>query len=200
MPLVAAMMALMLLTGLATVLILGTMTETAVVASYRRGIETFYAADAAAEFAVRDLARAPDWDAVVSGDAWSTFVDGAPGGPRRVGAATVDLTQATAEVAAIVAARSDHALVGLQLYAYGLFGDLAPPAVDRPPMYLCVWVAEFAGDEADEPPAERVLHVIARAYGSTGGQRSVAVTVARPVDSDGDGDSPLELRSWEELR
>ena len=199
MSLVAAMMALMLLTGLATVLILGTMTETAVVASYRRGIETFYAADAAAEFAVRDLARAPDWDAVVDGDAWSTFVDGAPGGTRRVGAATIDLTQATAEVGPMVAARSDHALVGLQLYAYGPFGDLAPSAADLPPMYLCVWVAEFADDE-DEPPAERVLHVIARAYGSTGGQRSVVVTVARPADSDGDGDSPLELRSWEELR
>lgn len=194
MPLVIVMMALTLLTGLGTVLVVGTMTETAVAAGYRQGMETFYAADAAVEFAIRDLAARSDWDGVLTGDATSAFVDGPPGGTRQVGAAVVDLARATAEVDAILAARVAPSRAPAQLYAYGHFEALLAAAASRSPAYLGVWVAEPAPDE--DAPAIRLLYVVGRAYGPTGGVRTILVTVARLVGPD---DAPtFEVRAWEE--
>ena len=67
MALLISMMALSVLTALAATLVLGTMTETAVASSYREGIETFYAAEAAVEFVIQDLAAASDWEGIVGG-------------------------------------------------------------------------------------------------------------------------------------
>ncbi|MBI3046958.1 MAG: pilus assembly PilX N-terminal domain-containing protein [Acidobacteria bacterium] len=189
MPLVTVMMALALLTGLGTVLVVGTMTETAVVASYRQGIEAFYAAEGAVEFAIRDLARAPDWDAVLSGAATSAFVDGPPEGPRQVGRVMVDLEQATADVEALAAAGADGPL-SFALYAYGRFADLLPATGAPPPIYLCVWVAEIPDG----------LRLIGRAYGPTGAQRTIAISLARSTATDDDGLDAIEVLSWEELR
>jgi hypothetical protein len=195
--LVIVMMALTLLTGLGTSLVVGTMTETAVAAAYRQGIETFYAADAAVEFAIRDLAARSDWDEVLSGER-SALVDGPPDGTRQVGAAVVDLVRGTAEVDAILAARTTPPSASAQLYAYGRFDGLLPAAAMRAPTYVCVWVAELAPDEETEPevPAVRRLYVVGRAYGPTGGRRTVLVTVARRLDQD--EMPPLEVRTWEE--
>lgn len=197
MPLVIVMMALTLLTGLGTSLVVGTMTETAVAAGYRQGIETFYAADAAVEFAIRDLAGRSDWDEVLGGEP-SAFVDGPPDGTRQVGAAVVDLARGTAEVDAILAGRATPPSAWAQLYAYGPLAGLLPAAAARSPTYVCVWVAELAPDEEAEPdvPAVRQLYVVGRAYGPTGGRRTVLVTVARRQDQ---GEMPpLEVRTWEE--
>lgn len=195
MPLLVVMMALTLLTGLGTALVVGTMTETAVAAAYRQGVETFYAADAAVEFAIRDLAARADWGAVLGGDQSSALVDGSPEGPRQLGATTVDLTRATAEVDALLAVRAAPPETPAQLYAWGRFEGLLPAAVARRPAYVCVWVAGRATDEA-EVPAVRLLYVVGRAYGSTGGQRTVLVTVARPIDLD--EPQAVQVRSWEE--
>jgi hypothetical protein len=197
MPLLVVMMALTLLTGLGTVLIVGTMTETAVAAAYRQGVEMFYVADAAVEFAIRDLAGRDDWDAVLSGDESSALVDGAPGGPRQVGARMIDLTRATAEVEALLAARAAPPDTPAQLYAWSRFDRLVPAAAARPPAYVCVWVAALTGGEEDDPPV-RLLYVAGRAYGATGGQRTVLVTVARPIDPD--EPQIVQVRSWEEPR
>jgi len=196
MPLMIVMMALTLLTGLGTVLVLGTMTETAVAAGYRQGIETFYAADAAVEFAIRDLAARSDWDQVLSGAEISAFIDGPAGGTRQVGVTVVDLARATAEVDAMLAARATPPAASAQLYAYGRFDGLLPPAAARSPIYVCVWVAELAPDEEAEVPAVRLLYVAGRAYGPTGGRRDVLVTVARRLDAA--EVAPLEVRRWEE--
>jgi Tfp pilus assembly protein PilX len=195
MTLVIVIMALSLLTGLGTVLVVGTMTETAVVANYRQGVEAFYAAEGAVEFAIRDLAQASDWDAIVTGATTSTFVDGPPDGTRRVGASTVDLTQATADVNALAAAETEGSF---HLYAYGRFADLVSSAAVRSPIYVCVWVADLSAGE--EVEAERVVRIIGRAYGPTGAQRSIAVSVARAASSDDPASAPLEVLSWAELR
>lgn len=194
MPLVMAMMAMIMLTGLGTVLIVGTMTETALAATYRQGLEVFYAADGAVEFAVRDLAASPDWDSVITGATTSAFVDGPPEGERRLGAAVIDLTRATDEVDTLLNERAAPPGTAAQLFAYGRFDEwLSIP--DAPPLYAGVWVAELVPG-VEEVPAVRLLYVVARVYGPTGGQRTVIVTVARPVDQD----EPIQVRSWEEPR
>lgn len=197
MPLLVVTMALTLLTGLGTALVVGTMMETAVAAGYRQAVETFYAADAAVEFAIRDLAAHADWDDVLGGAEPSALTDGPPDGTREVGAMTVDLTRATAEVEALLAARAAPPDTPAQLYAWGRFDGLLPAAAARRPAYVCVWVAGLATDGA-EVPAVRLLYVAGRAYGPTGGQRTVVVTVARRIDPD--ELQVVEVRSWEEPR
>jgi Tfp pilus assembly protein PilX len=59
--LLIALMAMMLMTALATALMLTTITETRIASSYGAGIEAFYAADAAIERAIDDLRTIPDW-------------------------------------------------------------------------------------------------------------------------------------------
>jgi Tfp pilus assembly protein PilX len=60
--LVAALLATMLLTALAGMLVLATMTETRTAASYRDALQTLYAADAAVELAINDVRGRRDWD------------------------------------------------------------------------------------------------------------------------------------------
>ena len=58
--LVVSMMTLTLLTALCGAMVLGTVAERAIAASYREGHETFYAAEAIAEFAVQALDQCYD--------------------------------------------------------------------------------------------------------------------------------------------
>src|SRR5687768_5078979 len=98
------MMAVALMTSLATTVVLGTMTETAIAGSYAEAAAVFYAAEAAVEFAVSDLTTV-DWQEAVTGNVRSPFADGPPAGERDVGTATIDLTQATSDINTLTAVR-----------------------------------------------------------------------------------------------
>lgn len=189
MALVISMMALTLLTALAHALVLGTVTETAIAASHREGVETFYAAEAAVELVVQDVAAAVDWDEIAAGDARSAFVDGPPSGTRQVGAVTVDLTAATADVVTASVGESDP--IAYQLYAYGRLGDMIPEAAGRSPYYVAAWIAGLESDETEELSAVRI---VGRAYGPTGSRRSMSVTLSRAASEE------LRVVSWHELR
>jgi hypothetical protein len=196
MALLTVMMALTLLTGLGTALVVGTMTETAVAAAYRRGVEVFYAADAAAEFAIGELTARTDWDDVLSGAAASGLVDGPPDGTPQIGAARIDFADETAEVEALLNARAMPPAGATRLYAYGWFNGLLSAPGRVSPMYVCVWVAEVVPGE-EEPPV-RVLYVVGRAYGAAGGQRTIVATIARRLDTADPG--AVHVRAWEEPR
>ena len=183
MAILTAISAVTLLTALAGALILGTTTETAIAASYRDGVETFYAAESAVDFAVDELRDTDDWGAVLSGDLPSVFIDGTPDGLRRVGAVTLDLIAETADVDAI----PDAAAPVYRLYAYGPFRDLISIGAVAPKHYVGVWVAELERDGLGEPSTIRVL---ASAYGPTGARRSVAVSLTRTGN----------VLSWADLR
>lgn len=197
MPLVIAMMAITLLTALGTVFVLGTMTETAIAANYRDGTEAFYAADAAVEFVVQDLAAVSDWKVILNGETMSAFIDGPPGGVRQVGAGTVDLTQATADINAIAGA--GRGSPPYALYAYGRFADLVPNAGVRPFIYVAVWVADLS-DEGSGEPGSAVVGIVGRAYGPAGSRRSVAVSIAREGGVDESAPGPVRVASWDDLR
>src|SRR5262245_46024697 len=90
--LVAALLVMVLLSALGLSLTMVTTTEERVAHSYSNGSESFYAADAALELAVNELALLPDWDRVLDGSVTSSFVDPAvssrswPGGQARTSA------------------------------------------------------------------------------------------------------------------
>ena len=190
--LVVSMMTLTLLTALCGAMVLGTVAETAIAASYREGHEAFYAAEAIGEFVVRELAASSDWDEILSGDTPSDFVDGPPSGTRRVGAATIDLAAATAGLGAA----TGDSRVSYQLYAYGHLSSLGGARDDlfsavAQCCYVVAWIADVADEE--EP---RVLRVVGRAYGPTGSRRSIMLSVERPAAP---GES-VRVLSWHELR
>jgi hypothetical protein len=183
-------MALSVLTALAATLVLGTMTETAVAASYREGVETFYAAEAAVEFAIQDLAAVSDWEGIVAGEQVSTFVDGPPLGVRRVGGVLFDLAAATDDVVAATGGYDDDR--EYRIYANGRFSDMLPGAASGSPYYVVVWTA---GVGVTETERQSTISVVGRAYGPTGSRRSIVVTVIRP-----DAEGMVRVVSWHELR
>src|SRR4051812_41072961 len=90
--LMVAMMAMLLMSALGTALVLTTSSETAIASNFRHASEAFYAADAALEIAMEDLATAPDWNPILSGAVQSAFVDGLPTGSRALAdGSTLDL-------------------------------------------------------------------------------------------------------------
>ena len=184
------MMALTLLAALANALVLGTVTETAIAASYREGLETYYAAEAAVELVVQELAAAGDWADLAAGKTSSSFVDGPPSGTRQVGAVTLDLTAVTADVAA--ASVGESGPVTYHLYAYGRLAAMFPDTTGRSPYYLAAWIAGLESDATEDVAA---IRIVGRAYGPTGSRRSMSVTVSRAAVSD-----ELRVVSWHELR
>ena len=92
MAMVMAMAATLLTSALGVALVLATSSEAVIAANFRDQAAGAYAAEAAVERALDDLAAAENWNAVLQGTARSTFVDGAPDGMRVLAdGSTIDL-------------------------------------------------------------------------------------------------------------
>ena len=214
--LIIALLAMVLLTALGMALTLVTMTESRISATYRDGAETLYAADAAIERVIRDIAAAPDWSRVLDGSAGSSVVDGPPGTRRLPGGAALNLMEMTALVScgqlacsdADLDAETDERPWGVnnprwQLYAHGTLASMSPGTINSP-AYVVAWVGDdpsendgeplLDGDEAAGPnPGRGVLRLLVHAYGGSGAKRAVEVTVAR-------ADAGVRLRAWRDVR
>jgi hypothetical protein len=151
MPLVLTMMLGMALAALSSAMAIGSATETMIAGSFRGGTALFYAADAAAEFAIDELARS-DWSEILDTGGRSTFIDGES--PR--------------------SGTSDGA-PGYEVYAYGPFGDMLNRTARSVDPYVIVWLADLT-ESSHAPASERIAGIRAAAFGQAGGRRSVAVT------------------------
>jgi hypothetical protein len=214
--LIMALLAMVLLTGLGTALTLVTMTESRVSASYRDGAEAFYAADAAIERVVHEIAAVGDWNGILDGSMRSPFVDGPPGTRRLPNGATLNLTDTTALVRCGNATCTDADLDAAteerpwgannprwQLYAHGRLADMSEATINSP-VYVVAWVADdpsendgkplLDGDEEAGPnPGREVLRLLVHAYGLSDTRRVVEATLART-------DGRAWLRAWREIR
>lgn len=74
--LVIVLMTITLLAAMVASLALAVVTETAVAANYRQAVETLYAAEAAVEFALQEIARVEDWSDLIGEPGQAAFVDG----------------------------------------------------------------------------------------------------------------------------
>ena len=226
--LIVALMAMLLLMGLGSALVLIGTTESRIAASYVRGTAILLAADGAIERAVADLAALADWDLALGGVVTSTFTDGAPAGGRDIGGTHIDLSEITGDLRCgrrvgcqdgDMNAFTSERPWGIdnprwQLYAWGRLSTLAPSAAGAGDAYVMVWVADDPADADGDPlrdgdavdnPGRGVIALVAHAYGSAGTRRVVEATVSRARPVPGGPVPPpglptTRLVSWRDVR
>lgn len=187
--LLIAILLAVVLGALAAGVVTGTITETAIASAHRCALEASYAAEAAFERAVYDLALIPDWTVVLSSSPssqTSTFTDGQTA-PRAPDGRRLDIARLSAERQRDSDARDGSFIDAAdwprwQLYAQGALDELATPATG-PPAYLVVWVADDGdgdGDPTRDSNGQILVH--AEAYGVGGARRAVegAIKMSAP--------------------
>jgi hypothetical protein len=213
--LAGALMLMLLMSALGAVLILVASSETMIAANFRNSQEALYAADAAADHALAEMAGVADWDQLVNGTIRSAFVDGSPFGTRLVSGAPVDLSQVVslancnktttcsgAEMDAVTAERPWGANnPRWQLYAYGGIKSAVPGADS--PCYVVVLVGDDPSETDNDPsddgggttnPGAGVLLLRAQAFGPRSARKTIEIAMARA------GGGRVRLLSWREIR
>lgn len=182
-----------LLLALGTMLLLITMTETGVAANYRDGIEALYAAEAGIERVLPDVAAVSDWDFMLAGITHSTFIDGPPGGVRRIGGgAALNLSDATRELrcgAFSTCTESEMDAVTAerpwgknnprwQLLGYGPLAAVLPPGELDSHMYVLVWIADDPSENDGNPLRDGQPPAVADSRNPDNPGRGVVVLLA----------------------
>jgi hypothetical protein len=200
--LIITLLSMMLLSALGLALTLTTSTEVRISSAHGRGVEAFYAADAAFDRALHDLSLAGDWDLVLSGAVRSSFVDGSPGLRRLADGTVLDLREETHRL------NCGGAPCGpwgpnnpvWQLFAHGPLADMSPTRAINSRIYVVVWVADDATENDGQPlvdgdttaganPGEGLLQVLAHAYGPGRARRAIEGTLRR-------ADPRVHVLSW----
>ncbi len=179
--LIVAVMGVCLTGALAASLAVLTGTEIRIATNYANAREAAHAAEAGLEIAMRHLSAEPDWAAIVSGTASSTFVDGLPGGTRTLSdGSMLDLAELTSQIALENPTR--------RLIAFGPLNQIqSKPDLDSS-AYVMVWVgSDPSGDEAS-------VLVRADAFGPAGTRRGVEARVSRTEEG------ATRIRSWWDVR
>ena len=199
--LLLALAAAALITAVAASLVVSASIETTIVGSARAAQEVFYAADAALERTLHDLAVAPDWSPALAlpPALVASFNDGvsvakAPDGRQ------LSMSALTMERQAVSAVRYGPGVFGADTPAWRMFGH-APLAAVLPggllaqPGYVLVWVADYGldGDGNAAHDANGQLLVYVDAYGVAGARRGLEAAVARA----GPG---VRLLAWKDTR
>jgi hypothetical protein len=206
----------MLLSALGLSLTLVATTEQRIATSYLFGSETFYAADAAFELAVQELARLPDWSGAIDGSVTSSFVDAQASLRPWPDGVALNSSEATALVTcgrtfctdAHMDARTEDRPWGAnnarwRLFAYGPLQAMSRSGAVNSAQYVAVWVGDDAMEndgnpfvDGDEPvganPGRGVLNLLVHAYGS-GSRRKVEATVLKTATG-------VRVLSWRENR
>jgi PilX N-terminal len=216
--LVIVLMAMLLLTALGLMLVLGTATETMVAAHFQMSQEAFYAADGGLHRVVDELGPNTDWTNALRGEQ-SAFSVGSRSAILSDGT-SVDLVKSTdlmncghtggcspPEMDAVTADRPWGANnPRWNLYAHGPVNQLVPTASINSSLYVAVWVSDDACENDDDPtsdgtspsnPGSGMVNVRAEAFGPRGTHKVVEATVARPP---GQASVGIQVISWRELR
>jgi hypothetical protein len=191
--LILVMMSVTLLAVLSGALALVALTETAVAANYRDADEALYAADAAMEYVLQEIARVEDWTDLLATAGLSSFVDGEPSGLRDAGSEPIDLDQATVDVTAAATPPAGAVDEPSVLYAFGRFADLVPGTATGSMTYVAVWLADRSPAPKEDATEPVTLSVAGVAFGGRGSRRAVEALVQK-TDS-----AAVRLLAWREL-
>ena len=179
--LVLAMMFVFLMSALATALVVLTNTELRIAASYVQAMELRYAAEAALETAIEEIAAHADWGALLAGPALSAFTDGSAGGRRTlVDGASIDLDSLTSQLAA------DNPTC--RLFAFGPVQGLQRAEDVGFNGYIAVWIR----DDVEENPA--IVALRAEAFGTAGLRKMLEARLLR-TDA-----GAVRVVRWQEVR
>jgi hypothetical protein len=190
-----------LLSAIAASLIVTTAVDMMIAGNLRASVETMYVVEAGVERAIAELARVPDWSAVLSpapSNAVASFDDRSarPSAPDGRVLSVPLLTAARQKIsdAAHGPARFAADRPVWQLYAHAPFRGLLPPGIIAPPGYVLVWVADDGGDGDGNPQADANGQVLlyGDAYGLAGGRRSIEVAIGRAAPG------AVRVLSWKE--
>lgn len=220
MAIILALMATLLMSALGAALVLTTSSEALIAANFRNAQEGVYAADAALERAMDDLASIPEWNPILDGSTQSAFVDGPPSGVRTLAdGSLLDLGQtvnmmncrkATPCSASNLTTMTAERPWGANnpvwlLFAYGPLSSLLPAHAIDSAYYVIVMVADDPSENDNDPlhdghtetnPGTGVLALRAEAFGPRGTHQVVEMTVAR---SSGD-QAGFRVLSWRLMR
>jgi hypothetical protein len=189
-----ALVATVLLNAIGLGLLSLSTTDVTIAASFRQASQMLYAAEAAAECALADLARAPSWSGVLSGTASSAFRD-ATLTPVLDSGERLDLAALTASLqsASDAEARRGPDNPRWRLFVHQPFSRISRSAAALE--YVAAWVADDASETDADPFSDRndIVIVRAQALGPQGLQRAVEATVAKD-------DVGLRVLSWREVR
>jgi hypothetical protein len=214
--LIVVLLAMVLLSALGVALVLATTAEARISANFRIAQQTLYAAAAAADRAIDELALVPDWNALIGGAVLSSFVDGSPGGVRQLDdGSVVDLAEVVnlANCQKTVAC-SDADMDAVtedrpwgpnnprwKLFAFGRLRDLLPADAVPSAHYVVVMAGDDPGEIDNDPSQDGpagtsgagIVALRAEAIGTGGAHKAVEVTVMR-------GEHASRVLSWRELR
>jgi hypothetical protein len=216
MVIVIALLVMVLLSVVGAALIVVSSSETAVAANFRNAHEALYAADAAAERAIGDLAATADWTQVLSGTVRSSFADGLPSGTRTRQGVEVDLDEAVnlancgkatsctdAEMDAVTSERRwGPNNPRWRLFAFGPLNGLLPAGRIDSPFYGIVLVGDDPSETDNDPqqdgsagrPGSGVVLLRAQAAGPASAYSAVQLTIGRTVRGN------VRVISWQPLR
>jgi hypothetical protein len=215
--LVATLLVMLLMSAIGAAFALVTSSELTIAANFRDGQETLYAANAALERALVDLAAVPDWTQVLDGTVTGTMVDGPPTGTRRLpDGSTLRLPQVASlagcgRVTPCTNAQWDAIVEDRpwgvnnprwQLYGYGPLRNVGPPSAVDSPCYVTVLVGDDASETDGNPardsgpssPGGGIVMLRAQAFGPRGARRTVQATVERA------GVGRVRALAWHEVR
>jgi hypothetical protein len=197
MALVMTIVVMAVVGGIGGIVVLLAGTETRLAALEQVRIVERGLAEVQMERAFQDLARAEDWNAVLSGAARSSFV-GASDRPYVAGWGIVDLARRTTELQAQVGTRWGPDAPRWRLYSHGRGSDLLPGSPDPArAYYTAAWVADDQGDGdgRGEVDANGVVMVRGEAIGPYGSRQVWVATIRRVGGPVGGGVEVLSLRS-----
>jgi len=197
--LVLALTATSVVLALASALTLIAVSESAVSASFVRGSQAAYLAEAVAARATAELDAVADWSAVLTGAASSSLRDGVAEGVHESGGVVVDLPAQTTALNRIAASRPFGA--NNPTWRPFLWGPAEWVAGAGVVGYLVVWVADDPDEQDDDPLTDGggeagggVLLLAAHAFGPGGVRRMVEVAVVRKPPL------PTRLLAWRPVR
>jgi PilX N-terminal len=180
--LVLVLLLTVLVAALASAMLVLVNLEVVLAGNQRDGAEALYAAEAALEFSVDELSRAPDWTAVLAGVHPATMVDSTMT-PRTEFAGVADLLAMTSDVQRQTDARAFWGANSPQwrLFASGPLRAIAPVAGTAGGIYLVAWVSDDVAETDGNPWADGngVVRVRAEAFGRRGARRAVEAVVGR---------------------
>jgi hypothetical protein len=204
--LIAALLAMLLLSAVGAALVLGTGADVLIAANAGASSEAFYAADAVFERTVAELRGVPDFTSVLNGSVASAFVDGLGAGQRaladgsRLDLATVVNLANCQKRSACTDADMNASLRGRpwgtrnprwRLFSLGPFTSPGRDAQHGIPVYVVSMVADDPAESDGDPardgvpagaevnPGAGILLVRAEAFGRRGAHRVVEGSVVR---------------------
>lgn len=202
--LVVTLMASVVLLAVAGVLVPLASTEVTIAANHRRAVEGLYAAEAALEWTVGELAPFPVWRAALAGGARSRLWAGTPE-LRLADGTRAPLDEQTA------ALRRDGAGpggagrgLGWSLFAHGPLAALVPLPAGYGEWHVAVWLAP-ATRAADRDPSDAAgtIAVHAAALHPGRGHRAVQADLVRvvpPLPAEGAATEYVQLMAWRIVR